>query len=219
MKKLIFLLIGTMLMAGCATTNSVTDSAFLGEYSKNLKPGSEEGGPKMIWIDKSVNFTKYKKVMVDYVIFSFADDSEYKGIDANTMKEIADAASLALVTRIQQDFPVVSQPGPDVLRVRTAITDLRQSKPVISGVTSVIPVGIAISLVKKGATDSWSGSGATTAEMMVLDSMTNQVIGAGVDERAAGFTERFTRWGSATDAFEFWADRFTHRLIYMTKKN
>jgi len=218
MKKLMFLLMGAMLLAGCATTNTATQSAFLGEYSKNLKPGSGEGQPKMIWIAQGVDFSKYNKVMVDYVIFSFADDSEYKGIDANTMKEIADAASLVLVTRIQQDFPVVSQPGPDVLRVRTAITDLKQSKPVLSSVTSVIPVGMAISLVKKGATDSWSGSGATTAEMMVLDSMTNQVIGAGVDERAAGFTERFTRWGSTTDAFEFWADRLTKRLVYMTKK-
>jgi hypothetical protein len=42
---------------------------------------------------------------------------------------------------------------------------------------------------------------------MILDSMTNKVLGVAVDKRAAGFTERFSKWGSAEEAFKFWADR------------
>jgi hypothetical protein len=41
-----------------------------------------------MWIKTGVDHTRYKKVMVDYVIFAFAEDSEYKGIDANE-KEIS----------------------------------------------------------------------------------------------------------------------------------
>lgn len=44
-------------------------------------------------------------------------------------------------------------------------------------------------------------------EAMVLDSMTNGVIGVAVDERTAGFTDRFSKWGSAEEAFQFWAQR------------
>jgi hypothetical protein len=101
----------------------------------------------------------------------------------------------------------VAAPGPDVVRLRFAITDLKQSNPAISGITSVIPVGLAISIVKKGATDAWAGSGATSGEMMALDSQTNEVIAVAQDDRSAGFTERFSKWGSAEDAFKFWAER------------
>jgi hypothetical protein len=219
MKKMVFLLVGVMLFTGCATTSKSSEpqSAFLGEYGKNLKPG-EEGEAKRVWIKPGVDFTRYKRVMVDYVIFAFADDSEYKGIDANELKEIADTASLALVQALQKEFPVVAQAGPDVLRIRVAITDLKQSKPVLSGVTSVVPVGLAVSLVKKGSTSAWTGSGATTAEMMVLDALTNEVLAAGMDEKSAGFTERFSKWGSSEDAFEFWGERFTNRLVALTRK-
>ena len=52
----------------------------------------------------------------------------------------------------------------------------------------------------------------TTAEMMVLDSMTGKVLAAGQDTMTADFTDRFSKWGSAEKAFQFWADRFVKRL-------
>jgi hypothetical protein len=123
------------------------------------------------------------------------------------MKELADECNLEVVNALKAAYPIVAEPGPDVLRIRFAITDLKQSRPVLSAVTSVVPVGLGISIVKKGATGSWSGSGATTAEFMALDSMTNDVIAVAQDDKSAGFTERFSKWGSTEDAFKFWADR------------
>jgi len=161
----------------------------------------------MRWLKPGVDFAKYNKFMVDYVIFALADDSEYKGIDGDEMKKLGDAASLALVNSINEKYPVVTEPGPDVARIKVAIVGLKQSRPVLSGVSSVIPVGLGISVVKKGGSGGWTGSGATTAEMMLLDSMRNEVIAAVHDEYAAGFTERFTKWGSTEEAFKFWAKR------------
>jgi hypothetical protein len=219
MKKSIVLIIAIVLLGGCAASQKPSQSGFLGAYYQNLKPGEGENAPKMIWIKPGADFTKYKKVMVDYVTFAFADDSEYKGINADEMKQIADAASLALVNALKKEFPIATQPGPDVLRVRVAITDLKQSNPVLSGVTTIVPVGLAISLVKKGSTDAWTGSGATTVELLALDSVTNEVLGAGLDQKSAGFEERFTKWGSTQEAFVFWGERFTKRLVFLTRKN
>ena len=193
-------------------------TGFLHGYYEKLKPGQTKEDPKLMWIKPGVDHSKYKKVMVDYVVFAFADDSDYKGIDANEMKKLADGASLALVNALKEKFPIVSEAGPDVLRVRTAIIDLKQSRPGLSAVTSVVPVGLGISLFKKGATDSWTGSGATTAEMMVMDSMTNEVLGAGEDNMTAEFEDRFTKWGSVEEAFEFWGERLAKRLVYFTKR-
>jgi hypothetical protein len=228
-RKTIAVVMGVALMGfaiSCASTGNQSKqsatapqkSGFLQGYYEKLEPGKTKDDPKLMWIKPGVEYTKYKKVMVDYVIFAFADDSEYKGIDATEIKKIGDEASKALVNSLKKEFPVVSDPGPDVIRIRTAIVDLKQSHPVISGVTSVVPVGLAINIVKKGATDSWTGSGATTAEMMVLDSRTNEVLAAGEDDASAGFTERFSKWGSVDEAFEFWGERLTKRLVKFTKR-
>jgi hypothetical protein len=203
--KRIFLLLMGMMLVGCATT-APPKTDFLGEYSKKLTPGPE-GGAKMRWLKPGVDFAKYKRFMVDYVVFALADDSESKIINGDEMKKLGDACTLEIINALKDKYPIVSEPAPDVARFRFAIVDLKQSHPALSAVTSVIPIGLGISLLKKGATDSWTGSGATTCQLMVLDSATNEVIAAGEDEYKAAFTERFSKWGSTEDAFKYWGKR------------
>jgi len=181
-------------------------SEFLGEYYKNLKPGPT-GGAKWRWVKPGVDFTKYKRFMVDYVLFALAADSESKIINGDEMKKLGDASTLAIIDALKDKYPIVGEPGPDVLRFRFAIVDLKQSRPAQSAITSVVPVGLGISLLKKGATDSWSGSGSTTCQFMVLDSTTNEVMVVAEDDYKAGFTERFSKWGSAEEAFKYWGKR------------
>jgi hypothetical protein len=205
MKKVLVLLIGIMFLAGCATTAS-PKANFLGDYARKLEPGPP-GGAKMRWLKPGVDFYKYKKFMVDYVVFALADDSQYKVINGDEMKKLGDACTQAIVDALKDKYPIVAEPGPDVARFRFAIVDLKQSRPALSAVSSVVPAAIGMSLVKKGATDSWTGSGATTSQLMVLDSSTNEVIAVAEDEYKAGFTERFSKWGSAEDAFKYWGKR------------
>jgi hypothetical protein len=208
MKKLFVLFIGMMFLASCATT-APQKTGFLGEYSKNLGPGPK-GGVKERWLKPGVDFAKYNKVILEHVIFFFADDSQYKGMDSSELHQIAEKFDLAIVTAAKDVTRFVTETGPDVVRIRVAITDLKQNTPamgVISTATMVTPIGLGVNLVKKGTTGSWSGSGAMSAEFMVIDSMTSQVIAVARDERSAGLTERFTKWGSAEEAIKFWAER------------
>lgn len=183
-------------------------SGFLGDAAvyKKLTAGPE-GGAKLRWIKPGANFKKYNKFMVDNVIFYLAGDSENKGIDPELMKEMADSFNKELVAAFKDKYPIVADPGPDVARIRIAITNIKQNRPGISAVTSVLPIGIGISLVKKGATGGWSGGGETGVELMAVDSKTNDVLVMGVDQQQAAFASRFSKYGSAKDAFKFWAER------------
>lgn len=213
MKKMMWCLAGLILVMGCATMGSDkmssepgSQSGFLKGYYDRMTPGPKDGA-KMRWIKPDVDWSRYNYVMLDSVVFFFDDDSEYKGINADELKSLADAFNKQLVDTLKDKYPIVTEPGIDVLRLRFAITDLKQSHPVLSGITTVVPVGLGISILKKGATGSWAGSGATGAEVMVLDSMTNDVLAVAKDDRSAAFTERFSKWGSADEAFKFWAER------------
>lgn len=189
-----------------------TRSGFLGNPTVYdlLKP-VEDGGAR--WLKPGVDFKKYNKFMVDSVVFFLADKADYKGIDPQEMKELCDEFNKALVAAFKDKLPIVAEPGPDVARVRFAITNVQPSRPGVSAVTSIIPVGLGVSLVKKGATGGWVGSGETAAELMVLDTMTNEIVAMGAIKRAAEFDERFSKWGSARDAFKFWSERLVKSIM------
>jgi len=190
-----------------AFATDIQYSGFLGNPAAYdlLKPGPE-GGIKLRWLKPGVDFSKYNRFMVDSVVFFLADKAEYKGIDPQEMKELADEFNKQIVAAFKDKWPIVTEPGPDVARLRVAITNIKPSRPGVSAVTSIVPVGLGVSLVKKGTTGGWAGSGETGMEAMVLDSMTNEIIGMGVDQRQAEFEQRFSKWGSATDAFKFWSE-------------
>jgi len=198
--------IGLVLTASAAFAD-IQYSGFFGNPSAYdlLKPGPE-GGAKLRWIKDGVDPKKYDKFMVDSVIFYLADKSDYKGIDPQEMKELADLFNKDIAAAFKDKYPLVAEPGPNVGRIRIAITNIKQSRPGLSAVTSIIPVGIGISLVKKGATGGWSGSGETGVEIMAMDSMTNDILILAVDDRKAEFEQRFSKWGSAGDAFKFWSE-------------
>jgi hypothetical protein len=189
-----------------------TRSGFLGNPSvyDGLKPG-EAGGQR--WLKPGVDLKKYNKFMVDSVIFFLADKADYKGIDAQEMKELCDEFNKALVAAFKDKLPIVAEPGPDVARVRFAITNVQPSRPGVSAVTSIVPVGLGVSLVKKGATGGWVGSGETAAELMILDTATNEIVALGAIKRAAEFDERFSKWGSAREAFRFWSEKLVKTII------
>ncbi len=202
------IVIGFALAVGAGCAAHTRNTGFLGgpaEYAK-LGPGPE-GGAKLRWVKPGADFGKYNRFMVDSVTFFLGDESDYKGIDPQEMKELADQFNLEIVTAFKDKWPIVTEPGADVARIRIAITNIKASKPGVSAVTSIIPIGLGVSLVRKGATGGWSGSGDTSIEAMTLDSMTNEVLLMAVDNRPAEFEHRFSKWGSAQDAFKFWAER------------
>jgi hypothetical protein len=216
LKILAVLLVVLTFLPYIGTAADTKYSGFLGDNYQLLEPGPKDG-LKMRYLKPGVNFGKYSKLMIDQVTFFFADDSEYKGIDPTEMKQLADEFNQKLNDVLQPLCPIVLEPGPDVARIKIAITNVKHNKPAYSVVTSIIPVGLAISAVKKGTTGSWSGSGSTSSEMMILDSSTDDIIALGVDDRKAGFTDRFSKWGSASEAFDFWAKRIA-LFINSTKK-
>ncbi len=200
---LLFAVTVLFIFQGCSSAPK--QSGFLNGYYKDLQPGPP-GGAKLRWLKPGVDFAKYDKIMLDSVVFYLAEDSKDKGIDPEDMSELSKAFDEAMVDALA-GYQIVSEPGPGVVRIRTALTKIKKSKPGISAVSSVTPVGLGINIIKKGTTGSWSGSGETDMEMMALDSVSNEVIAVAQDVQTAGFTERFSGYGSAKAAFKHWGER------------
>lgn len=214
LKKLqtMIVLLAVILLAGCAASGmkDVEQSGFLSDYSQ-LKAGSDDEAA-LVYVNADADFKPYNKIMFERIAVSFSPSSESREVDPTVLKELADYYQNALSEAVKDGYEVVDQPGQDVLWVRVAITDVEPSNPTANTMSSIIPVGLAVSAAAKATTDANLGTGEAATEMEVLDSMTKERLAAAVDRRQGGKAAFRGKWVDTQQAFDYWAKRFRERL-------
>jgi hypothetical protein len=207
MKKSIML---TVLCMGIVAFSNVSNGGEKPEYSGFLKdyPAFKEGkeGVDMVYVKEGVDFTKYNKIILHEVVYYFKDDADYKGIHASEIQELTEAFNRAFIDALHHAYPLTDKPGPDVMTVRVGITEIKTSRPALGTVTTIVPVGLAISYLKKGITGAHTAIGSATMEAEFLDSVSNERIGAAIDKAPGGKLD-LGKLTPAKKAFEFWAER------------
>ena len=193
--------------AGCAK-KAVRYSGFMTDYPK-FKTGPE-GGLDWVYLRKDVDFSSYNKLMLDFVQFWFKDGTHYKGIHIQELNDLASSFHKAMHEALEDTYPLVDEPGPDVLRIRFAITDVVATRPDLNTITAVASPDSADESVKKGVTGTHTYVGEASMEAELLDSLTSERLGAGIDRKAGSKDKVGTgiqKWEDAKDAFDYWARR------------
>lgn len=196
------MILALMFVVGCATTPP--GSGFLKDYSV-LQPDPED--ESLLWWEKEgVDWNRYKKFMIDPVVVYFHPEAKNRQIEPDVLKELTDYFRNEVIEEIQDAYPVVDKPGPDVCRIRAAITDLVPANPFVNIVTTA-GVGLPVDM------------GGASMEAMFLDSETNELLGAVVDSKKGtpvdiNIFKGFTTWGYAKGAFRDWAELLRESLEY-----
>nr|WP_321466094.1 DUF3313 family protein [uncultured Desulfobulbus sp.] len=198
------------LLAGCAATPKSAPSGFLGTYPQ-FQPGPGDGIDQ-VYIKPGADFRQYHRVMLDEAQFFLKKDVAKYGIHASELKELSDSFHRAVFEALGTAYPLVTEPGKDVLRVRLALTDIETSNPALSGMATVLPVGLAIDVVRKGTTGAHSGVGGASMEVEFLDSITGERLAAGIDTFNGSKLSGFSKLAATKEAFEFWAKRLRFTL-------
>lgn len=129
------------LVAGPAFGQS---SEFLHIDYSSLQPQASAEGSDLIYTgpgaeDRLVN---YNSVMVDQPEIHFAADSKYRGLKPEDVAALAAILRDNLTAKLKEGgYVVVEQPAPNVLYVRTALTELYLKKKK-RGLLSYTPVGV-----------------------------------------------------------------------------
>ncbi len=206
-------LVAILFVTGCAGKKDIEGTGFLRDYSK-MKQGQDNQALKR-YIDPSVDFSRYDKVMIDKVVFYFKGDSKEVGIQPDELKMLADYFEKALVKALQDAYPVVTQPGPDVLRIRIAITGVKAGNPVLAPASAVLPLGAAVNALSNLTTGESISVGEASMEAEFLDSQTGRVIAQVMDHRTGSTYSTGTiggKWGHAKEIFQDWAKRLRQWL-------
>lgn len=168
------------------------------EYDKNfltnydlLKPRTGKAGQPgdLAYIAPGAlkRLSGYRAVMVDQPEIHFSPDSEIKGMKPDDQKALAENMRDALSGRLAEGgYSVTHQPGPGVLYLRVALTDLMLKKKK-RGLLGYTPVGFVVT----GAADAVRETLQKvdfiemTFQAELIDSVSNDVLGAIVAERGA----------------------------------
>jgi hypothetical protein len=210
----LFVLMG---LTGCSTSKQVSQmkeqSGFLGDYSMLREGKGDEAN--YVYVDPAANWKSYNKVLIRPVELWRSEDSDLLKLSPEDQKMLVDYLHASLRDHLSKEYEIVDKPGPGVLVIRAAVTDAKKAKPVVNIVSSVVPVGMAVSFGKEIVTGTGTGVGAVAVEAEFLDGQSNQRVAAAMDARAGTKALRSKgggKWGDVKLAFDYWSQRVVTRL-------
>lgn len=217
------LIAAALWLQGCATITA-EQSGFLG-HQLDFTP-APDGSGALVYRKPGLataEAARYKRFMIDPVLVWYSPQSEYKGIYPDELKAITDYFRTTAVGHLQDRYPVVAEPGPDVVRIRAAIVEMHRENPI--HLYQFTPVGIVFTGVKEATgmdaiTRERVAAGnsyiiAATIEVGFYDSTTNELLGAYRDSTRASPIRREAggaTWGQVKAALDAWAEKLRVRV-------
>jgi len=222
MTGLLLVLAIVVAAAGCKTPMKgpkIEPSGFLGDYSQ-LQPG-KSGQAQLVYLNPKADFAKYTKIMIDPVTIWAGKDSKLGELPEKDAQALLGYLDGKLKEELSKDYAIADKPGPDVMRLRVALTEAKGTQVVRNTLSSVVPIGMAISVLKLAATGTHTAVGEANIEGELVDSQTSERLSAAVDSRAgrkAIVSGNFTKWGDVQDAFDYWTQQLRVRLETLREK-
>jgi hypothetical protein len=195
--------------SGCSKSRPPAEpSGYLGDYS-GFEPHPRRPGA-LLYTRPGLDLGRYKRVIVEPFEVALSPEVSEQSIDPEDLEQLSKYMYDAIVIVLRDVYPVVTEPGLEVLRLRVAITELVPTKPVLNTAETVLGGRLASSASRAiTGTDLFVGEVAIEAE--ALDSVTGEREMALVERK---FGKRFaledgaTTWGNVEKAFREWAVHF-----------
>ena len=149
MRRALCFLAGLLVLTAAAAAAPPPQSGFLDSYPP-LQPDPKHAG-SFIYMEPGASLKGLTKVQIDPILVWYSKDSTYQGIDPNELSAVTENLRKALVKNLEPKYPVVDTVGPNVLRLRLAVTNVIAEKKK-RGILGYTPVGFVISSAKNAAT-------------------------------------------------------------------
>ena len=178
--------------SGCASKEvAMPTSGFLDDYSNFEVIEGHKGFYVKQYSGRDIS--QYEKIMIAPPKIYFDTDS--KKIEDEMLNEITQSLQKGLSETLEQKYDIVDSPGPGVLLIKTAITDVTANKVYYNLHWSTTLAG-------------W-GIGGAVIESEFIDSQTNQKVVSVVSPKKGKRTKYFkglSKWGHTNGVVEGWGE-------------
>ncbi len=207
MKKLLLIALLLLFVGGCQSSKTtMRQSGFLTDYSRLAPHESIEADAGLIWVAEDFAPAQYSGFMVDPVQLWLPEDYD-QDVTIEELQALTVYFHDVLIKALEDRYRVVQEPAPGVLRIRSAITNVEPSSPGADIASSLVPVGILISLGKQAATGRATGVGEASIEVEFLDAISGRSLAA---YQGVRYGEKYDGGGTdemndAQHALQVWA--------------
>jgi len=201
-------------VVACAATRGrrgdAPESGFLRDYSQ--LESSEDWPAQEVYFNPNAQWSRYDSIQLDSVTL-WADEDTGK-LKAKDGQMLTDTLYTALHEELSKYFEISDQPGPDVIRLRAALTQAKGAKTALRALSSIHPGTLLLGAAVGLSLDTANSVGTSTVEVELLDGVTNERLAAAVDQRAGTKAwaliapkRTFTKWGDVKNICSYWAER------------
>jgi hypothetical protein len=179
-------------------------------YTK-LAPAAEQEGV-LLYVDRSIDYKPYRKILFEPTAVYVVPNPDYQGLPREELMRMTTDFQRSFMAVLAPDYVMVTRPGPDVLRVRSAITGVQPTAPA-RGVTDFIPIKALYNVARKAA-----GAAPQVAEMsaeLEVVAPNGAIVAAATatrkGEQRLPQGEQIT-WHDMQSISDYWARNFKQRL-------
>jgi len=218
LKTSLIIFVAGSLLASCAQTVQITEyqpSGFLGDHYDLLEPGEGRHQAAFRYVGEGVDLARYRNVILDPV-FLWGDD--VYDISAADRQVIVNNFYVAMRDALSHDHELVDFPGPDTARIQIAIVKATKRNVGLDTVSTVVPVGLAVSSFQQYRTGRPTFTGSFAIESMITDALDDQLLGVGVDERVGGkrlSSDQFAAWSDVDKVITLYAQIVRFRVCQL----
>jgi hypothetical protein len=193
-------------------------SGFLGDYSK-LAPDPKNGDLLLYEKDSNV-LKKYHKFIIDPITIYLLPEAQAQGFKADDMDRLAKYFHDAVTDELKKSgrYEVVTNPGPDVLEVNVAITNVEPTGGKENAALKATTTAVSVATVPGvGMVIPRISVGRASIEGEMVDSVSGEQLVAFMTSKAGGrrwFSglSAYKKWADIEAAFRSWAENFRERL-------
>jgi hypothetical protein len=215
LQRLSVLLCVIVSLSGCAQKiEPLNFSGFLTDYT-SLRPSPDDSGA-WSYRKPGVNFKEYTHILLEPLVIWPSQHSEYGGVNALTAWRLALAFQDSMSRALAGGYVIVKDPGPGVMRIRAALTDVMLERPALASSVPLLPM--ANDLLIQGA-EKISGmnalEGEAAIEAEILDTQSQERLVAYVEKRMSSkilLTREKDSLGPVLEIFDYWAHKLRQRL-------
>jgi hypothetical protein len=201
-------------MASLAASSWAQSSAsgFIQNMPADMQPDPAGPGSSR-WLAPTANLGNYDKVLLESLTIYVSPTSEEKGLDADALKSLSESFRAIVTDRLEPAYAVVEKPGPGVLVLRPALTNVDLKKK-SRGLLSFTPVGLVAYAARDAHTKQFSLERAVL-EVEALDGASGERVAVLIDrtpQKTGGAEADKIDWSNLDGALSFYAQRLRERM-------
>ena len=203
-----------VIAALCACAGPKTERAqridvygYLGDYTMFQK--GAPGRALYVYRKPDVDFSDYKKVLLDPVIFYWKHTNRLEEVPEDA-QILTDKLNRLLRKELSEYYQMVSAPEKNTMRMTVALTDVKKTSTYLGAGY----LALASKKLSETALDTPALVGEASVEIKITDAASGEMLAAVVDRRlGSGKIEKsVSSWEDVYNIFDFWADMMGYRL-------